>query len=236
VALLASLVLAGCLENGAPVVVAQAPPTANGLSVLLAVPKGVLGSGDGQATFRISYNGATVYPPGGVLPASIPIHESKGSVFVPYQAFVVDNGDYLVDVELEGHTTRATVPIHKWVYYVYVLPYKRDSSLFADVVLEQTRGQPNDRIFAQGELRVEVHYRGQHGEEDQLRVTRTLLTEGDQSFQRIEFPFTSFDPKDGYYSLEATFSNLQASGNNNVGLDPELANARPPTNWVHLPS
>jgi hypothetical protein len=234
--LVLALPLGGCLGGGdAPVVVAAAPELANGMTVAVATPRGLLGGGEGQATFTVAYGGQVLYPPGGVLAAPLEVHEGKGSAFVPYQAFVVDNGDYTVSVTFNDKTAQATVPIKKWVYFVYALPYLRGSTLFVDLVLEQTRGQPNDRVFAEGELNMELRYRGHNGEVNQFRLGRTMLTQGDQSFQRIELPLGSFHSNEqGYYSVEATFHNFQASGNNNVGMDPELGSQRPPTNWVYI--
>jgi hypothetical protein len=103
VLLLAAAGLSGCLGGGEPLVVAAAPITANGMTVAVVVPRGIFGGGDGTASFRIAYNGQTIYPPGGVLPAPIEIVEGKGSAFVDYRAFVVDNGDYAVTVEFQGH-------------------------------------------------------------------------------------------------------------------------------------
>ncbi|MCA1813162.1 MAG: hypothetical protein LC624_04315 [Halobacteriales archaeon] len=232
------LALSGCLGGAEPpVVVMSAPAIANGATIAVAVPHSIFGGGEGTASYTISYLGNVVYPPGGV-PAGIDLHEGKGSVFVPYNAFVVDNGEYQANVQVADQVTRTQVAITKWVNYVYALPYLtprgNPTTLTVDVVLEQTRGSPNDRVFAEGEMDLEIRYRGDGGV-DQFKVGRTLVTDGGQSFQRFEFPLTGFDHSaSGYYAAVATFHNHQAQGNNNVVMDPTLGNANPPTNWVYI--
>jgi len=108
----------------------------------------------------------------------------------------------------------------------------------ADIVLERVSGQPNDRIFASGQLNVQMYYRGEdcHAEPEP-RFTRTLEVSGADSFTRLLIPLGDIQRSDrnhGYYSVEATFHNDQASGNNNVPLDPALAQPDPPTNCVYL--
>lgn len=230
--------LAGCIGGGGQglVVVAQAPRLANGLSLALAVPQGLFGAADGTAQFWISHNGAAIYPPGGAAGAPVAMREGKGSEFVPYLFFVVENGDYDVTVEYNGQRSVATVPVEKWVRWVWPFAYLRGDRLIVDLVLEGSPGEPNHRIFAEGQLIVEIRYRGEDGRTNELRLSRTLTTDVTSSFQRLEFPTSSFRTFDqrGFYSIETTFHNFQAQGNNNVINDPNLGNQKPPTNWVHI--
>ena len=240
VVLLLAASLAGC--TGASTsdlsVVASAPRLADGITILVAVPRGLFGGASEEtAHFTISHEGRIVYP--GTLGAPVPLKEGRGQAFVEYARFVTGNGDYTVTVRLGDKAARAQVAVEKWVSYVYALPYVRnENTLVTDVVLARASGNPNERIFAAGELHFEVRYRGQDGRQDQMRLARVMTTDPGQSFQRIELPFGAFmgssGNRDGYYSVEATFHNFQAYGNNNVPMDPALGQARPPTNWVYI--
>lgn len=231
---LLTLSLAGCLGNGSIVVVAQAPRLANGMSIAVAVPRGLLGAADGTADFFISHNGQVLYPPGGAVGAPITLTEGKGSAFVPYAYFVVDNGDYEVLVDYEGKRTVTRVVVEKWVHWIYALPYVKDGHFIVDVVLERSPGQPNDRVFAAGQMNLEVRYHGQDRRDDQFAFSRAVTSDGSEDFLRVSLPLTSFNSQRGYYSAEATFANFQAYNNNAVPMDPTLNDYNPPTNWVFL--
>lgn len=220
------------------VVVASSPRIANGMTIAVGVPRTMFDDGEGNAFYFVSYNGQVLYPPGGVIGGVIGMEEGRGSAFVPYNTFVVDNGEYEVAVTYKDRQASVRTPVDKWVNFVYVFPYLRNDTLVADIVLERASGQPNDRIFAAGQLNVRMYYRGDDGKaEPGLRFSRSVEVSGLDSFSRVQVPLESIQRTDrnrGFYSVEATFHNVQASGNNNVPLDPALAQADPPTNWVYL--
>lgn len=231
--------LSGCLGGaGQPdlVVVASAPRIANGMTIAVGVPRTLFEDGEGIATYVISHGGAVLYPPGGVG-AFIQLAEGRGSAFVPYQNFVVGNGEYEVTVHYKDRSALVRASVEKWVQFVYVFPYQRNETIVADVVLEGGSGEPNYRIFAAGQLNLQVRYRGENMTEDEMRLTRVLRHEGLDAYIRVTIPFDDLEQRQrnrGYYSVEATFHNEQANGNNNVPLDPALAQADPPTNYVYL--
>lgn len=231
--------LAGCIGGGETlIVVANAPRLANGMSIAVAVPRGLFGPAEGFASFIVSYQGRAVYPFGGVLGAPVFIQEGKGAAFVPYADFVVDNGDYVVAVEFQGREASARVPVEKWVNWVYVLSYVRNETLVADIVLETSSGSPGQRVFAAGQLDLEVRYRGEEGEANEMRLARVLRTDGRDDFVRVGIPLGDLERSGqrnrGFYSVEATFHNDEANGNKQVPMDPALANSTPPANWVYL--
>jgi hypothetical protein len=219
------------------VVVASAPRLANGMTVAVAIQRSIFGGGDGVAMYQVSFNGQAIYPPGGVVGAPIEMVEGRGSAFIPYTNFVVDNGDYVVSVDFEGKHSEARATVEKWVNWVYVFPYLRNDTVVAEMVLERSEGQPSDRIFASGQINLQLRYRGENGTSNETRLTRVIPHDGLTDFERTQIPLTSIEQGDrnrGYYSVEATFQNLQAMGNNNVPLDPTLGQPNPPTNWVYL--
>lgn len=239
--LLALPYAAGLLGPSGPanmVVVASAPRLSNGLTIAVGVPRTVFEDGEGNAFYVISRQGQALYPPGGVIGGVIAMAEGRGSAFVPYENFVVGNGEYEVEVSFKDKRALARTSVDKWVNYVYVFPYLRNDTVVADIVLEHTSGMPNDRIFTSGQLNVRLNYRGEDGAaEPEPRFTTTLEVSGVESFTRLTIPLDDIQRTDrnrGYYSVEATFHNDQASGNNNVPLDPALEQANPPTNYVYL--
>jgi hypothetical protein len=235
-AMMLALPLAGCLgpSQGGLVVVAQAPRLANGMSIAIALPRGMLGAPEGTASFSVHYNGQVVYPPGGAVGAPMDVKEGKGSAFVPYAWFVIDNGDYEVTVDFDGRHATTRVPVEKWVHWVYALPYIKQGVLVVDIVLERTPGEPNDRVFAAGQLNLDVRYRGSSGRDNEMAFSKTVQSDGADDFIRVEMPLGDFDARRGYYSAEATFANFQAVGNSQVPMDPTLNDYNPPTNWVFV--
>lgn len=239
-ALLALLpLLAGCLgpSEASLVLVASAPRLANGMTIAFAVPRGLFSEPEGGASYYVSLGEQVVYPAGSVLGAPLLLQNGRGAEFVPYQNFVVENGQYTVTVLYEDKRSTAMVDVTKWVHWVYVLPYVRNDTFVADLVLERTSGEPNDRIFAAGQLNLELRYRGEDGQSNDTRYARAYILDGSQSFQRVSVPVEALQqgPRNrGWYSVEATFHNFQANGNNHVPMDPALGSAKPPTNWVYL--
>jgi hypothetical protein len=237
-ALLAAPALAGCLGGGGPpfFVVAQAPSLANGMTVAVAAPGG---PDEGLARFTIAHDGLIVYPVGGgLLGVPLPLEGRQGSAFVPYSDFVVDVGDYVVDVAYQGQHVQATATVQKWVRFVYAFPYLRNDTLVTDLVLEDASGQPNERMFAAGQWHYELHFRGDNSTPaDEVRWQRDFVTDGLDDHLRVEFPLSEINQTQrnkGYYSAEATFNNFQALGNDNVPMDPALRASDPPLNWVYL--
>ncbi|HEV8361651.1 MAG TPA: hypothetical protein VGR28_14475 [Candidatus Thermoplasmatota archaeon] len=236
VVVLLALPTAGCVgspEAGMQIV-ASAPRLANGAAIAVAMPPGLFGYPEGTATFYIMHQGQIVYPNSGGAGAPLPVTAGQGSVFVPYNSFVISNGDYEVRVEFQGTSKVARMPVEKWVNWVYALPYIKNGNLIIDVVLEHSPGEPNQRVFAAGLLNVDMYYRGSHGEVNQFRVGRQLQTDNTQDFQRIEISLRSFKSERGYYAAEATFANFEAVGNNWVAMDPTLDDYNPATNWVFI--
>jgi hypothetical protein len=239
--LLLALGLSGCLggsaDPGSMVVVASAPRLANGMTIAVGVPRGLFEDGEGVANYAISHGGEVLYPPGGVG-GFISLSQGRGSAFVPYSNFVVGNGEYEVTVTYKERSAMVRAAVDKWVNFVYVFPYLRNDTVVVDVVLERVSGQPNDRMFAAGQLSVQMRYRGENGTaEPEMRWTKSFRHEGQETFIRFAIPLediTRSSRNRGFYSVEATFHNEQANGNNNVPLDPALEDPDPPTNWIYL--
>jgi hypothetical protein len=237
--LLLAPLLSGCLGGGGAsdlILVANAPSVANGMSLALVAPRGLFGPAEGSAVYWVHHDGRVVYPGAGGAP--LPLVQGRATDFVPYSRFVVENGDYQVVVDLEGRRAQTTVSVTKWVSWLYVVPYFRNDTIVADVVLEMSSGEPNARVFAAGQLNFQVRYRGEDGEVDELRLSRAVRTDGLDSFERLVIPLQDLaqgDRNRGYYAINATFHNDQANGNNNVLMDPALAQPDPPMNWVYLP-
>lgn len=241
--LLALPLLAGCLGSGSAfVVVASAPVVSNGLTVLVANAGSVLGPVDGRASFVVRYAGEVVYPPGGVQGA-IDLRAGKGSAFVPYNYFVLGNGDYEVEVSFGGSTERHTVAIEKWVNYVFLQAYCDQSkrcayapskNLKIDAVLEHTAGLTGDRVVAKGTLNVDLRYHGEAKDRNAYAYGFSTDVPGESTFVRVEVPLAKFATRTGWYSVETTFHNEQALGNTWVGNDPAMARTEPPANWVWI--
>ncbi len=233
----ASAFLAGCVASPFGerlLVVVSAPREGGGLTIFAATQGGMLPSAE-NAEFEIRYGEETVYPPGG-SGAEFAMRRDGGAVFVPYSLFVVGNGDYEVLVRHEGKQIRSRATIEKWVSFVYLHPFDRGSKIVVDAQLSRsTGGLPTDRILAEGDLILELHYRGADGKRDKfLGPALKIHTSPSESFTRIEVPRSRFSEGAGYYSVEPVFHNDQAKGNYWVPADPTMEDRNPPWNWIHV--
>ncbi len=226
--------LAGCLDLGDDLgLIASSPRQAGGLTVALS-KSAVVGSGpSGKAELEILYEGKRVYPPLS-FGDSFQVEDGRGIAFVPYSVFVVGNGFYDVRVRFNGEETTARTSIEKWVEYVYLHPYVRGAKVIVDLQLSTARGgAPTDRVIAEGDLRLDIRYRGADGRGNEYIKSVRTTTSPDDTFTRVDIPKSTFQ-KPGYYSIDAVFHNNQAKGNTWVVNDPTLQDRSPPWNWVYV--
>lgn len=228
---------AGCLKRDPLIVALSAPKAASGMTLFLVTENGVidrLSDDVKSAEYAIYYGDRLIYPPGG-RGASFTIDGRSGSAFIPYNLFVVGNGDYDVLVRYAGKTTRAQVTVEKWVEYVYLRPFDKGRVIVVEAALASaTGGRPEDRILTSGELIVNLHYRGADGREDRTIGSITASTENDHISTKVEVPRSKLNQGAGYYSFEPRFHNLEAKDNVQVTGDPTMANHAPPWNWVYI--
>lgn len=226
--------LAGCVQEGNLLATASAPKEGGGMTILL----GVVGlKADGAATFVIKKEGQVLYPPGGFAKAPLAVADGQGSTFVSYNAFVVGNGIYEVLVEYGGLSRSAFVEVDKWVEYVYLHPILRGANVLVDAQLSRASGgAPQDRIIAEGDLRLTVWYRGLDGKARDGAPVKVVSTRtpADETYTQVLIPKTSFNRGPGWYEVEPKFDNYQASGNVGVTADPSMAHRSPPWNWICL--
>lgn len=241
-AALAVVVLApafsGCLGPN-PSVVASAPKKGNGLTVTVSTETGPIRGASDEITYSITYNGEEVYPPPGL--ETIELDDAGlGSFFVPYEEFVVGNGDYQIHVA-DGEA-RTSVDVQKFVEYVFLNPYveqpeDEEDTFFIDLTLQGSQGgRPQDRVIAKGEAQIDVMYRGENGTKNESAHSFQVITNPDRTFTRTSFPLEEMDQYkgEGYYSVHVSFDNFQARGNFGVGLDPSLRDGDPPRHWVYV--
>lgn len=242
VALLALVVapaLSGCMRvvEGELIVAASAPKASGGMTLFVAESPGLVDrarTGFQQAEYAIYHGEKLVYPAGG-KGATFTIKDRAGSVFVPYNLFVVGNGDYDIVIRYDGDEYRARVGVQKWASYVYLHPYDMGSIVRVDVALQSaTGGAPEARILAQGELLLEIVYRGLDGSEDRSLGTIRSATSHDTTSTRVDVPRSRLSAGPGYYSFEPLFHNGEAKNNVQVKADPTLANRDPPWNWIYI--
>lgn len=238
VAALVAPATAGCLRavTGSIVVGASAPQASAGMSLFVAEQSGVLDAGSkSDAEYVVSFGDKVVYPPGG-RGAVVKLSDGQGTAFVPYDVFVVGNGEYDVTVRHEGQEARTRVAIHKWASYVYVRAFDRGSGPVEVVAALQsaTGGRPEDRILAEGELLVSIHFRGLRGDEDRPLGMVRAQTNHDATSTTVPVDRGRLSAGPGYYSFEPLFHNAEAKNNVQVKADPTLANRFPPWNWIHF--
>lgn len=230
-------VLAGCLQNDPLVAAVSAPKADSGMTLFLVTQAGMLSRFSDpthRAEYQIYYGDQLVYPPGG-KGAGFPVDGRSGSTFIPYNLFVVGNGEYDVVVQFEGSQTRTRANVEKWVNYVFLHPSDHDESILVDLALTSVSGgTPEDRILADGELTLAVHYRGVNGQEDRTIGSVIARTTHEKAASSIEVPRSRFDQGAGYYSLEPRYANLEARNNVQVAGDPTMANRDPPWNWIFI--
>lgn len=233
----APVLTAGCVRPDGLLVALSAPKAASGMTLFLVTDPGLVGKlaqNDESAEYAIYFGDRLLYPPGG-KGADFPVEGRTGSVFIPYNLFVVGNGEYDVVVKLGGQEARARVTVEKWVEYVYLRPFERGNVVVVEAALASATGaRPEDRILADGELVLHLKYRGKDGREDRTLGSITTFTRHEQISTRVEVPRTRFTQGPGYYSFEPLFHNDEAKDNVQVSGDPTMRNHQPPWNWVYI--
>lgn len=230
--------LSGCVLGREPLIVAaSAPKAASGMTIFLATEEGFFERFRSQdASYSVYYGDRLIYPPAG-KGASFPVEGRTGSAFVPYNLFVVGNGEYDIHVKYGGAETRARVRVEKWVEYVFLHPFDRGETILVETALSSaTGGRPDDRILAQGELVLTLKYRGPDGRSDRTIGSISTETSHDQTSTAVAVPRSRLSAGAGYYSFEPLFHNREARDNVQVGPDPTMANLQPPWNWIYLAS
>ena len=237
-ALVAATLGAGCIRPDGLLVALSAPKASSGMTLFLVADPGLIGklAGDDEsAEYAIYFGDRLLYPPGG-KGADFPIEGRTGSVFIPYNLFVVGNGEYDVVVKFAGKESRARVTVEKWVEYVHLRPFDKGNVVVIEAALASaTGGRPDDRILADGELVMKIHYRGADGREDRTVGSITTFTRHDHISTRLEVPKARLTQGPGYYSFEPLFHNDEARDNVQVTGDPTMRNHQPPWNWYYLP-
>jgi hypothetical protein len=230
--------LSGCVIAREPIIIAlSAPKASSGMTLFLvtdpSLPDKLAGSAQ-TAEYAIYYGDQLVYPPGG-HGATFTVQGRSGSVFIPYSFFVVGNGDYRVVVTYGGRQTTTEATVEKWADYVFLHPFDRGDSIVVEAALaSSTGGNPQDTILADGELVLNVHYRGADGSEDRTIGSISTYTRHDRTSIDVPVPRSKLDQGPGYYSFEPTFHNLEAENNVQVPGDPTMANREPPWNWIYI--
>lgn len=237
-ALLAATLLPGCIRPDGLLVALSAPKAASGMTLFLVADPGLIGklsSDDESAEYAVYFGDKLLYPPGG-KGADFPIEGRTGSVFIPYNLFVVGNGEYDVVVKFAGKESRARVTVEKWVEYVYLRPFDKGNVIVVEAALASaTGGSPDDRILADGELVMQLHYRGTDGRQDRTIGSIQTYTRHDHINTRVEVPRSRLTQGAGYYSFEPVFHNDEAKDNVQVPGDPTMKNHQPPWNWIYVP-
>lgn len=233
--LLALPASAGCLRPDPLLVALSAPKAASGMTLFLVTDKDLvdkLTKDTDRAEYSIYFGERLIYPPGG-KGATFPVDGRAGSAFIPYNLFVVGNGDYDVVVKYAGQTTRARVTVEKWVEYVYLHPFDKGNTIVVEAALASaTGGRPEDRILAAGDLILNIQYRGRDGTENRVIGSISTNVRNDQISAVVEVPRSRLSQGPGFYSFEPKFHNLEAKDNVQVPGDPTMANRQPPWNWL----
>lgn len=233
---LAFLLLAGLvLDRDTLIVAVSAPKTSNAMTIFLATDLGPLEDyRDLTAEYEIHYGDHLIYPPAG-KGAAFAVEDRRGTKIVPYDLFVVGNGEYDIIVRYGGEVTRSRVTIEKWVDHVWVHPFERGDIVNVETALSSaTGGRPEDRILARGEIILNIHYRGPDGDQDRIVGQVSSETRNDRAATSVAVPKARLSQGTGYYSFEPLFHNLEARNNLQVDGDPTMANLRPPFNWLYV--
>lgn len=235
--MVASFVLAsGCVIGREPLIVAvSAPKSESGMTLFLVTETNYLDRfRDLVAEYEVHYGDALIYPPAG-KGASFPVEGRIGSVVIPYNLFVVGNGEYDVIVRYGGETTRSRASVEKWVEHVWLHPFERGDVVIVETALSSaTGGRPDDRILAHGELILTIRYRGPDGSLDRIVGQVSAETRNDRTATPVAIPKARLSQGAGYYSFEPLFHNLEARDNVQVEGDPTMGNLRPPWNWIYV--
>jgi hypothetical protein len=235
-ALLLLLPLAGCLLGREPLIIAaSAPKSESAMTVFLVTDLSFFERmRDVQPRYEIYYGDELVYPPAG-KGGDFSLDGRAGTAVVPYDHFVVGNGEYDVVVHYGGSSVRTRVHIEKWVDYVWLHPFDRGDVVNVEAALSSaTGGRPEDRILARGELILTIRYHGLDGKDDRVVGSASADSRSDQTSTSIAVPKSRLTQGPGYYSFEPLFHNLEARNNVQVGGDPTMANLRPPWNWIYV--
>ena len=229
------VLFSGCITADDLLVALSAPKTASGMTIFLVADKGLLSRfASGNADYVVYFGDKIVYPPLG-KGGSFEVSGRSGSTFIPYDRFVVGNGEYDVLVRYAGTETRSRVHVEKWVSYVYLHPFAKDDLVVVESALQSaTGGSASDRILAHGELILTVKYRGLDGSSDENVAQFTTQTQNTDVSTQYSIARSRFDHGPGYYSFEPLFHNIEARDNVQVKGDPTMANTAPPFNWIFL--
>lgn len=234
--ILLAAVLAGCTLGGEPLLIAaSAPKASNAMTIFLATDSNFFDKyRDLQAEYEIRYGDRLIYPPTGEG-ASFDVKDRRGTAVVPYELFVVGNGEYDVIVRYGGESARVRVSVGKWVDYVWVRPFDLDTGIRVEAALSSATGaRPEDRILAQGELILTIRYHGQDGTANVAVGQVNAITRNDRIATSVAIPDSRLTQGAGYYSFDPLFHNQEARDNLQVTGDPTMQNARPPANWIYL--
>lgn len=225
----------GCLGRDPLIIALSAPKAASGMTIFVVTEDNALDKfRDLNAEYAIYFGDKLIYPPAG-RGASFQVEGRTGTVFVPYDLFVVGNGEYDVLVRYAGEETRSRVRVEKWVQYVWLHPFDRGDVVVVEAALSSaTGGRPEDRILSHGELILTIKYRGADGTLDRTVSQITAETRNDRTATNVPVPKSRLSQGAGYYSFEPLFHNLEARDNVQVQPDPTMANLRPPWNWIYV--
>ena len=236
---LAILVVAassGCVIGREPLILAiSAPKAESGMTLFLVTESSYLDRfRDIDAEYAIYFGDRLIYPPAG-RGASFQVEGRTGTAFIPYNLFVVGNGEYDVLVRYGDDESRARARVEKWVEYVWLHPFDRGDVVMVETALSSaTGGRPEDRILSVGELILTIHYHVTDGKGDRTLGQVTGETRHDRTSTNIAVPKSRLSQGAGYYSFEPLFHNLEARDNVQVPGDPTMANLRPPWNWIYV--
>lgn len=225
----------GCLGRDPLIIALSAPKAASGMTIFVVTEDNALDKfRDLNAEYAIYFGDKLIYPPAG-RGASFQVEGRTGTVFVPYDLFVVGNGEYDVLVRYAGEETRSRVRVEKWVQYVWLHPFDRGDVVVVEAALSSaTGGRPEDRILSHGELILTIKFRGADGTLDRTVSQITAETRNDRTATNVPVPKSRLSQGAGYYSFEPLFHNLEARDNVQVQPDPTMANLRPPWNWIYV--
>ena len=230
------LLSSGCVIGRDPLIIAvSAPKSQSAMTLFLVTEGGPLDRyRDLSAEYEIHFGDRLIYPPAG-RGATFLVDGRTGTVEIPYDLFVVGNGEYDVIVRYAGEQTRSRVSVEKWVEHVWLRPFERGDAIVVEVALSSaTGGRPDDRILAHGELILTIRYRGPQGDQDRVVGQVSAETRHDRTATPIAVSKTRLSQGAGYYSFEPLFHNLEARDNVQVEGDPTMANLRPPWNWIYV--
>lgn len=226
--------LAGCLSSNDLLVALSAPKAASGMTIFLIADKSMLArvTAGTNAEYVVYFGDKIVYPPAG-KGGTFEMNGRSGSEFVPYDRFVIGNGEYDVLVRYAGAETRARVHVDKWVNFVYLHPFDKGDHVVVEAALQSASGgNVEDRVLAHGELVLTLKYHGRDGTQDVNVAQFDIETRNDQAFTDLDVAKAAFNQGPGYYSFEPVFHNAEAKDNVQVRGDPAMANTQPPFNWI----